>query len=219
MILVYSLIVNNTFGCYLAVSIAIILFLIYCIYNKKYRIFSIISILIFIIMSCTIQTDGKNIVLKNSNELLNDTNSLINNKTQNTNWEKAGSGRAKLWKYGIIIFLEKPILGYGAENLEAEYARYNIEQDRPHNLIIQLATTSGLPGLISYLSGIILILIRGVKKLKEKNNIYLVAYFAVIAYLISAMFGNSMYYTSPYLFILLGYIFNKCITKDNETKI
>ena len=41
---------------------------------------------------------------------------------------------------------------------------------------------------------------------------------AVIAYLISAMFGNSMYYTSPYLFILLGYIFNKCITKDNETK-
>ena len=218
LILVYSLIVNNTFGCYLAVSIAIILFLIYCIYNKKYRIFSIISILIFIIMSCTIQTDGKNIVLKNSNELLNDTNSLINNKTQDTNWEKAGSGRAKLWKYGIIIFLEKPILGYGAENLEAEYARYNIEQDRPHNLIIQLATTSGLPGLILYLSGIILILIRGVKKLKESNNIYLAAYFAVIAYLISAMFGNSMYYTSPYLFILLGYIFNKCITKDNETK-
>lgn len=122
----------------------------------------------------------------------------------------------EIWNYN---FLEKPILGYGAENLEAEYARYNIEQDRPHNLIIQLATTSGLPGLISYLSGIILILIRGVKKLKESNNIYLVAYFAVIAYLISAMFGNSMYYTSPYLFILLGYIFNKCITKDNETKI
>ncbi len=216
--LVYNLILNNTFGCYIAVSATIIIFVIYCIYNKKYRVFSIISILIFIIMSCTIQADGKNIVLKNSNELLNDTNSLINNKTQDTNWEKAGSGRAKLWKYGIIIFLEKPILGYGAENLEAEYARYNIEQDRPHNLIIQLATTSGLPGLILYLSGIILILIRGVKKLKESNNIYLAAYFAVIAYLISAMFGNSMYYTSPYFFILLGFIFNKDKTRENKTE-
>lgn len=214
--LVYSLILNDTFGCYIAVGITIIAFTIYCMYNKKYRIFSIISILIFVIMSCIIQKDGKNIVPSNFNLLFNDTNNLLNNKIENTNWEEAGSGRAKLWKYGIIIFLEKPILGYGAENLEAEYARYNIEQDRPHNLIIQLATTSGFPGLILYLSGIVLILIRGLKQLKENNNIYFAVYFAVIAYLISAMFGNSMYYTSPYFFILLGCIFNKCITRNNK---
>lgn len=216
--LVYNLILNNTFGCYIAVSATIIIFVIYCIYNKKYRVFSIISILIFIIMSCTIQKDGKNIVLSNFNGLLNDANSFLDSKTQNTDWEKAGSGRAKLWKYGIIMFLERPILGYGAENLEAEYAKYNIKQDRPHNLIIQLATTSGFPGLMLYLSGIALILIRGSKRLRENNSIYLAAYFAVIAYLISAMFGNSMYYTSPYFFILLGFIFNKDKTRENKTE-
>ena len=216
--LVYNLILNNTFGCYIAVSATIIIFVIYCIYNKKYRVFSIISILIFIIMSCTIQKDGKNIVLSNFNGLLNDANSFLDSKTQNTDWEKAGSGRAKLWKYGIIMFLERPILGYGAENLEAEYAKYNIKQDRPHNLIIQLATTSGFPGLMLYLSGIALILIRGSKRLRENNSIYLAAYFAVIAYLISTMFGNSMYYTSPYFFILLGFIFNKDKTRENKTE-
>ena len=109
--------------------------------------------------------------------------------------------------------MQKPILGYGAENLEVEYAKYNINQDRPHNLIIQLATTSGLPGLLLYISGIGLILFRGLKRLKEDDNTYIAVYFTVIAYLISAMFGNSMYYTSPYFFILLGFIMNKKFEK------
>ena len=211
--LVYNLILNNTLGCYIAVSTTIVIFTIYCIYNKKYRVFSIISILIFIIISCIIQINGKNIVAKNIKGLTNDAKSIINSNKENTNWEKAGSGRAKLWKYGIIIFMQKPILGYGAENLEVEYVKYNINQDRPHNLIIQLATTSGLPGLLLYISGIGLILFRGLKRLKEDDNTYIAVYFTVIAYLISAMFGNSMYYTSPYFFILLGFIMNKKFEK------
>ena len=211
--LVYNLILNNTLGCYIAVSTTIIIFTIYCIYNKKYRVFSIISILIFIIISCIIQINGKNIVAKNIKGLTNDAKSIINSNKENTNWEKSGSGRAKLWKYGIIIFMQKPILGYGAENLEVEYVKYNINQDRPHNLIIQLATTSGLPGLLLYISGIGLILFRGLKRLKEDDNTYIAVYFTVIAYLISAMFGNSMYYTSPYFFILLGFIMNKKFEK------
>ena len=50
------------------------------------------------------------------------------------------------------------------------------------------------------------------------NNIFLAVYFAVIAYLISAMFGNSMYYTSPYFFILLGMVMNFEKTVDNKQK-
>ena len=111
------------------------------------------------------------------------------------------------------IFLERPILGYGADNLESEYKKYDIEQDRPHNLIIQLATTSGLPGCILYMIAIGLILVRTFKRLNDSNCIYTIVFFAVIAYLISAMFGNSMYYTSPYFFILLGFIMNKKFEK------
>ena len=110
-------------------------------------------------------------------------------------------------EYGLKIFLDKPILGYGADNLESEYKKYNIEQDRPHNLIIQLATTSGFPGCILYIIAIGLILVRAFKKLNNSNSIYTIVFFAIIAYLISAMFGNSMYYTSPYYFIFLGITF------------
>ncbi len=245
-ILLYNLIYNNTLGCYIALTIVLILFLIYSIYSKKYIKISGIVLLIFITLSCVVQKNDKNIVISNINSMIKDAKSIINidtnnnkkdieenNNTQNNKKDssnsntnnkisdkelrKIGSGRGELWKYGTIMILEKPLLGYGAENLEEEYAKYNIDQDRPHNLLIQLATTSGIPGLLLYMSAIVLILIRGIKKLKEHNSednsIYLVAYFAVIAYLISAMFGNSMYYTSPYFFILLGIVTRSLLSR------
>ena len=235
LILIYSLIINNTFGCYIAFAITLVLFFAYCISQKKNRIITTVSILIFIINSCFVQYNGINVVTNNMKNLFSDVSSMfevakdrINNKkekdeqndiSKNENnteiknetekkLEKAGSGRAKIWKYGLKMFLDKPILGYGADNLESEYRKYNIRQDRPHNLIIQLATTSGLPGCILYIIAIGLILARAFKRLNNSNRIYTIVFFAIIAYLISAMFGNSMYYTSPYYFIFLGITFS-----------
>ena len=219
LILIYSLIINNTFGCYIAFAITLVLFFVYCICQKKNRMITTVSILIFIINSCFVQYNGINVVTNNMKNLFSDVSSMfkvtkdrINNTEINTETEKklekAGSGRAKIWKYGLKIFLDKPILGYGADNLESEYRKYNIRQDRPHNLIIQLATTSGLPGCILYIIAIGLILARAFKRLNNSNRIYTIVFFAIIAYLISAMFGNSMYYTSPYYFIFLGIIFS-----------
>ena len=68
--------------------------------------------------------------------------------------EAGGSGRIKLWKYGIEFFIQNPILGYGPENLEELYKEKEIIQDRPHNLFIQQATTSGIIGLVTYTSAI-----------------------------------------------------------------
>ena len=114
-----------------------------------------------------------------------------------------------LWKYGLQFFMERPIFGYGPENLETKYLENHISQDRPHNLLIQLATTSGLPGLLLYISAICVILWKSLKKLDMKNQLHVTFMFVVITYLISAMFGNSMYYTSPYFFILLGFLMRK----------
>ena len=229
-ILLYFLIINNTFGCYLAILITILLFSIYCIYKKKYKFLCSISIVIFLVLSIFTQYDEKNIVYNNIQTFSKDISSIFsitkpkatNNETESTKEnsisvindeekqiEKAGSGRIKLWKYGIKIFLKSPILGYGADNLQTEYEKYNINQDRPHNLLIQLATTSGIPGLILYICGIGLIIFKGFKTIKNENEIYVGILFTIIAYLISAMFGNSMYYTSPYFFILLGMLYKK----------
>lgn len=161
-ILLYYLILNNTFGCYLALIITLLIFLIYSIYNRKKVFLGIISIIIFILMSCCIQ---KNIVAINIDVMTKDVNKVIStvaiNKKETTISEekkselkKVGSGRLDLWINGIKFFLEKPILGYGPENLGEKYLELNIKQDRPHNLIIQLATTSGLLGLIFYLTAV-----------------------------------------------------------------
>ena len=235
--IMYYFIKNNTFGCYIAFAVMIIIYFSYSIYIKKDITSSVVCLVIFIIMSFVVQINGQSIVAKNVRVLFSDIGKILNidisknnissegaidknlnsDEIENNNldnidsgWEKAGSARAELWKYGIQLFLEKPILGYGPENLEQEYARFNIDQDRPHNLIIQLATTSGIIGLLLYCTSIGIIIIRGIKKIREKESIGKVVLFVVIAYLISAMFGNSMYYTSPYFFIFLGWLM-----KDN----
>ena len=247
-LVLYYFILNNTFGCYIAFFITIIIFFVYEIYKKENVKASVVFLTIFIIMSFAVQSNGENIVMKNVSVLFTDIGKIINidtpengiidkqlkennsnysddtkikNKNKNeidnqeygsnsnkesSSWQKAGSGRAQLWKYGIQIFLEKPIIGYGPENLEKEYDRFNIQQDRPHNLIIQLATTSGIIGLLLYCTAIGIIIIKGIKKLKEKESMQKLVLFVIIAYLISAMFGNSMYYTSPYFFIFLGWL-------------
>ena len=136
----------------------------------------------------------------------------------NESYMQAGSGRMEIWIAGLEFFANRPVLGYGPENLRPMYEANGIDQDRPHNIIIQQLTTSGLPGCILYFTALGIIILKGLKSFNAKNSIYTVTLFNTIAYLISAMFGNSMYYTSPYFFIVLGLLMNEIIKVDNCEK-
>lgn len=225
--LLYYLIYNDTLGCYLALFISLMMILVYCVYKKKKICLAIISIVIFIIMSCMVQKWGTNIVIYNIKSFFPDFNAIIESLENRDDKEKekragqAGSGRIKLWKNGIKFFFERPILGYGPENLREKYKEVGINQDRAHNLIIQQATTSGLPGLVLYLLAIGIILKKAFIKMKkdDENTFLTITFFTVCAYLISAMFGNSMYYTSPYFFIILGFLMYETIDKTKEERI
>lgn len=220
-VLGFALIYNNTFGCYLATIIILVLYAIYSIMKKKNRIEVLIGIIIFIILSCITTSEGENLAYKNLSSFTNDIKVILSkfiniNVEENEEleeeleeeFEKAGTSRMKLWKYGIQFFIERPILGYGPENLRMKYLDVSIKQDRPHNLLIQLATTSGLPGLILYATAVGIIVFKGIKALIKTNDEGQIFLIVVITYLISAMFGNSMYYTSPYFFIFLGMLLN-----------
>lgn len=223
----YMLIYNNTFGCYLAVTISLILYTIYVIIKKKNIVTTLCAILIFVILSCTVKENNINLAYYNIKGIVKDIKAIvtrvINIKEDDDeiekDFEKAGTNRVKLWKYGLQFFAENPILGYGPDNLDSKYDSVGIiDQDRPHNLLIQLATTSGLPGLILYVTAVGIIIIKGIKeflKKDEKGQIFLLV---VITYLISAMFGNSMYYTSPYFFIFLGFLMNSNFYDKKELK-
>lgn len=219
--LLYFLILNNTFGAYLAFIITLLIFLGYTLYIKKNRKIAIASIVLFLLISLCLPST-RSITKENVTTFFSDIQHLFmlknveSNKALIKDIENGGSGRIKLWKYGFQFFMQNPILGYGPENLESKYQAVGIEQDRPHNLIVQLATTSGIIGLLSYLSAIGIILIRGLKTMDLENSFLVISFACVIAYMISAMFGNSMYYTSPYFFIFLGILFQQ-IKQKTET--
>jgi len=224
-ILMYYLIINNTFGCYLSLAVTLIIFMIYSMVKKENIGIAVLIIIMFFGISFGTPVT-RSITCENINTLSKDINNIITaviygKEEIEESFDKAGTGRMALWVNGIKFFLERPILGYGPENLEAKYATANLwyrGQDRPHNLLIQLATTSGVIGLVTYVSAVSIILIRGLKRSKLENSIHVITLFVIIAYLISAMFGNSMYYTSPYFFIFLGVLMSENMKnmKKNE---
>lgn len=210
-ILLYYLILNNTFGCYLALILTFFILLTTVIIKKEKKSAIIVCICIFFLLSIFTNNNSQNIAGNNIHSLSSDLQKIVTKSPNDSTWKKTGSGRTQLWIHGLQFIAKRPILGYGPENLENLYLNLGIRQDRAHNLLIQLATTSGIPGLILYISAIGIILVRSFKKFNLKNQIHTICLFSVIAYLISAMFGNSMYYTSPYFFILLGFLFSELI--------
>lgn len=153
--LLYFLIYNNTFGCYLALFSTLILFLTLSIIKKGKKVYITLLIILLIVTSFFVNCgNNTNIASENIQTLAKDVKNISKINSPDKSWEKAGTGRMLLWEYGIKFFLEKPILGHGPENLENKYANVHIDQDRPHNLLIQLLTTSGIPGLLLYCSAI-----------------------------------------------------------------
>lgn len=218
----YALIYNNTFGCYLAVCIFFVLYAIYALIKKTDRKVFFIAVAIFAILSCMIFKDGKNLAYENLKEFAFDIKSVIvkimnldvEDEEIEKNFEEAGTYRMELWINGLKFISKKPIIGYGPDNLKDEYLKNGIDQDRPHNLLIYLACVSGIPGMVLYVTAVGIIVIRGIKKIFNNERQGIIYLIVVITYLISSMFGNSMYYTSPYFFIFLGSLMHYNLNKQ-----
>lgn len=199
-IMITALIINNTFGAYLAVGIALVFFMFFMFIKKENLRQPIILVIIFIMSSIIVNSLG-GIVTKNFSQLRKDTKSIV---SVDKNRGKAGSSRWILWVNAIDFVKEKPLLGYGPDNLEEEYKKVNIKESRPHNEYLQHAVCLGIPALLLYLGSLINIFIRSFKQRKLLNESKIIALGATFGYLVSAFFGNTMYYTTPYFFIVLG---------------
>ena len=93
--------------------------------------------------------------------------------------------RLIVWEMGFKAWQEKPLLGWGLENFNVPFAKYfnpelpltqDIWYDRVHNIFLDMATTSGVLGLLAYLAifGIaIWQLIRISIKVSEMKNLIL----------------------------------------------
>lgn len=200
-VLVAALVKNKSFGPYLAVVAGLLfLFTAVKLYDKSHM-----KNLMRIIGVFAISSLAANLLYGELGaEIIKLISALFDIVLETENAPKAGSGRWELWIHGLNFITEKPLFGYGPDNLGARYLAEGISHDRPHNELIQIAASLGIPALFFYLVALarhfsILFVHRASL---EINNISLNA--IIVAYLFSSLLGNTMYYTSPFFFMLLG---------------
>ena len=88
-------------------------------------------------------------------------------------------------------------------------------------MFIQVGANTGIMGLVLYILFLSITFINILKKLKFIDKNVMCFVFICIGYITSSMFGNSMFYTSPYYMISLGIIFSVYFmerTKVNDRK-
>lgn len=196
----FALIVNNSFGPYLAVVLTMLGFSTYLYFvNKKLFRKSLWPLLSFAIFSVF----ANKIVVENFTILFFD---FLHISANDENARAAGSGRWKLWTNGFSFMLDRPFFGYGPEGFEQYYAAVGIKQDRPHNEYLQCALFMGIPALVFYLSGLWSLLRQFLVRAIVYNKLACVLFLAIIGYLLSAFVGNTMPYTYTYFVILLGFM-------------
>jgi len=134
-----------------------------------------------------------------------------------------GSGRLRLifWKDGLDLISRRPIFGYGPETQRFYYVSYyrpefaaleaiNSYPDRAHNDIVDTLLTTGVLGLISYLSFIGMVFYWGLKRVMSKfdfsGSIILALLAGIFGYLISIQFSFHIIPTAVYFIGLMAAI-------------
>ncbi len=198
-----ALVINNTFGSWLAslISLVALIVLFVAVKGRKVLVKGLILLAAFVVISSAVPTDTTS-VWGQVGGLTSDVKDVA---SDSENADEAGSGRWKVWKIAAKNIVEKPVFG-GCEDcliyayLEEGYLTLN----RPANEYLQYAAFYGIPALLMYVGILIWIFIKKLKNIHKLPDIVLVLGGAVIAYAISACFGNTTLYTTWDFFVLLG---------------
>jgi len=136
--------------------------------------------------------------------------------------QASGTYRWTLWTEAIHLIRQHPFFGYGPDTTGILMLRDGIvlsngvdASDRVHNEYLQYAVSIGIPGLLAWLAFLFMSLRQAIPPLfrvQEQNRTKgrtdaieaSVVACAALTYLVSAFFGNSLTYTTPFLFLLLG---------------
>ena len=127
--------------------------------------------------------------------------------TLDTSITKAGSGRGETWIKVWELIKQRPLFGYGLECLLFQFSgQFNVGEGRTHNLLLQLLATVGIPGTIMYFAALAIIFFRLLSNWKSWSDVEKITTFVGISYIVTALTGNSTYYTSPFFMMFLGFV-------------
>jgi len=216
---------TNTRGAYVGLAIGIfitfILFIIF-IKNKKFKTISIIFLIIFISFVSSIFIFSGSAFIKNI--------SIFNTINQITPKAITFQTRLISWKAAIKDFPNHPILGTGYGNFAITFDKYfdptfyNFTKsetyfDRAHNNLVDILSTTGILGLVAYLSIIfsaIYYLIKGFKKGKINQYDFILLIGLITAYLVQNLVIFDSFVTYFSLMIMLGYIYKLDREEDDD---
>ena len=201
--LTFSLLLNDTFGCWLASVVALLVaYLFYFVSGRKLSLRALLPLLAFAVVSAIcyfFPAEGINGLAQNIAQLIHDNASIIKNSSDAGS---AGSGRFTLWKDTIERIIQRPIIGFGPEGFRGDNAITN--GDSPHNEYLQIAGFLGIPALVFYLGALISLAVHHWKHIKKLDPLVLAVSGVTVVYLVSACFGNPIFNTAPYLWMFLG---------------
>lgn len=150
----------------------------------------------------------------------------------------AGSGRLFIWKNTFDLVKERPLLGHGLDTFVYHFPQndpdkianletHTVIVDKPHNLYINMLYGSGVIALLPLLALIIMYFFKNVKVIftqrpdNEVNIVMFSLFIGWIAYLVQALFNDSVIGTAPIFWVLFGigvsylglYSYKNCINK------
>lgn len=201
MLITNSLELCYTFGASLAVIGGVLGFLVlfWKVDKKRWmRLFFAVGLLFFVLLYFHTGTWN---ILDDFGTLNHDVNNIISNSEDAYH---AGTGRWILWKTALKFACDKPIFGYGPDNLTYLYHNLDMMHSKPHNEMIQMAACLGFPAVLFYLYALAGLLVGFIKKYRNINMETLGIFCAVGGYLISSLFGVTFFYTTPFFYLILG---------------
>lgn len=206
-ILVNTLILNDTFGAELACFLVLVFVVIWKLMNKESKKLKSIFLLLLFIGICFASLSYTNAIKDNVFSLFGDFSTIDSYVEEEADIEEIneiGSLRGELWVNSIKSILHDPIFGNGMQ-----HGGY-YEGRKAHNVFLTMGVYAGIPGIILFISIFVCGAVRLIKYRKTINQIEESAAFVLVGYLISDFFGLQEFYTSPYLLLALGLCIKPC---------
>lgn len=142
----------------------------------------------------------------------------------------AGTGRVYIWEKGFELVKDRPLFGYGLDTFMYNFPHYNIDAragifdentiiDKPHSMFVGWLYGTGI---IGFLCGIIIVIFSLFSPLKTaiKSNYSMIWILGIAwgAYLVQALFNDSLPGTSATWWVIAGILLATTLNENNITQ-
>lgn len=196
----FILAINDSMGGFLACMVAFLFLVVAASIVKKK--FSVASLLMFVWFLAIIFVTGlfTPSFFSEITGLANDVEKIV---TDSEDAGNAGTLRWTLWTHTWQYIKEKPFVGWGFEGT-AERLGMETHTDKAHNEYLENMAYYGIPAGLIYIAALVSVYLKAFTRRKKLDGVSVICLTGALAYIGSALVGNSFIFTAPFCFVFLG---------------